>query len=217
MSILCKSPDGWIISHEKFFQNIKVPADSGVELDGASSTSDTSKQYKHVKLDTQLFEIVNPFIVPKKSVPVKSDVPPPQSEVSGRVEKVFKSLLELGQEQNIFPTTSASWIKTKEENNRVARLRANTFYDQIKDFDFIKNEVRFFGINSESYGTVSKVRNHLFLFPENTRFYCSDVDEIEIKLKDENPFDLIILDPPWRNKYVRRRKRKQAEAGCVLI
>lgn len=46
-----------------------------------------------------------------------------------------------------------------------------------------------------------------FLFPKHCRFYCKDVSEIDNHLQDQS-FDLVVLDPPWWNKYVRRKKAK---------
>ena len=210
MSILCESEDGWIISHSKFFENIKFR----VDVEPQNTEDSTSlKNYNSFKLDPQLFEIVNPFIVTKKRNPKNESFEQTLdlTTTSSKVEKQFKDLLNLGLKQNVF-LTSTSWIKTKDENNRTARQRANAFYNQIQNLDFITNEIVFFGRNTQSTAIISEVSDHSFIFPQNTIFYCQNVTEIENKLKNE-AYDLIIMDPPWRNKYIRRRKRKQAEAG----
>ncbi|XP_063830740.1 N(6)-adenine-specific methyltransferase METTL4 [Ostrinia nubilalis] len=50
-----------------------------------------------------------------------------------------------------------------------------------------------------------KVRNEYFLIPQNCRFFCGCIKEQCPKL-DGNKFDILVADPPWWNKYIRRLK-----------
>lgn len=60
-----------------------------------------------------------------------------------------------------------------------------------------------------------EINNCNFLFPENCKFYSKDVAEIERYLIDIK-YDLILLDPPWWNKYI-RRKRAKTQHGYVMM
>lgn len=65
-------------------------------------------------------------------------------------------------------------------------------------------------------GPVMKtIGNSQFLFPENCNFYAKDVTEMSQHLQDQK-YDLILLDPPWWNKYI-RRKRKHTEQGYNMM
>ncbi|XP_050352898.1 DNA N6-methyl methyltransferase [Nymphalis io] len=50
-----------------------------------------------------------------------------------------------------------------------------------------------------------KVKDDYFLIPPNSRFFCGCVKEQCQKLKS-NKYDIVIADPPWWNKYIRRLK-----------
>lgn len=57
--------------------------------------------------------------------------------------------------------------------------------------------------------------NTQFLFPRKCIFYCKDVLEMEHHLKGEL-YDLILLDPPWWNKYVRRKRAKTSHGYKMM-
>lgn len=49
-----------------------------------------------------------------------------------------------------------------------------------------------------------------YVFPPKCQFYCDDIANLK-KLGVEK-YDLILLDPPWTNKYIKRKKKmKQNE------
>ncbi|XP_030760889.1 methyltransferase-like protein 4 [Sitophilus oryzae] len=68
-----------------------------------------------------------------------------------------------------------------------------------------------------NYGpaTVQTLDSSKFLFPENCKFYSKDISNIETHLKDTK-FDVILLDPPWWNKYIRRKRKKSSEAYNMM-
>lgn len=72
---------------------------------------------------------------------------------------------------------------------------------------------KFSGGNSSLELVVSKVDNTEILIPPNCRFYNDDIHCIhEIKQLDET-YDLIVMDPPWWNKFVRRTKQFSPNNG----
>lgn len=50
-----------------------------------------------------------------------------------------------------------------------------------------------------------------YVFPPKCHFYCDDVVNMK-KLGDEK-FDIILLDPPWTNKYIKRKKKIKQNEG----
>lgn len=54
---------------------------------------------------------------------------------------------------------------------------------------------------------ITNITGNKYLFPSNCRFYSKDVYDIKQYLPVER-FNFIVLDPPWWNKFVRRKKRK---------
>lgn len=57
-----------------------------------------------------------------------------------------------------------------------------------------------------------------FIIPQATCFYNYNVDQLTALLPQLHPsYDLIILDPPWRNKYIRRLKRTKQSLGYSML
>lgn len=78
-----------------------------------------------------------------------------------------------------------------------------------------------FGANNSQQSITAQINGETFLFPKNCKFFCKDVSVIQKHLivnqtqsinKSEMQcmikYDLILLDPPWWNKYIRRKNAK---------
>ncbi|EDW25144.1 GL23007 [Drosophila persimilis] len=60
--------------------------------------------------------------------------------------------------------------------------------------------------------------NTIYLIPDRARFYNHNVDHLPALLPQLLPsYDLIVVDPPWRNKYIRRLKRFKQELGYSML
>ncbi|XP_017039682.1 N(6)-adenine-specific methyltransferase METTL4 [Drosophila ficusphila] len=58
----------------------------------------------------------------------------------------------------------------------------------------------------------------VYLIPDRCRFFNHNVDNLPALLHQLLPaYDLIVLDPPWRNKYIRRLKRAKQELGYSML
>eukprot|EP00099_Drosophila_melanogaster_P022945 NP_650573.1 uncharacterized protein Dmel_CG14906 [Drosophila melanogaster] len=58
----------------------------------------------------------------------------------------------------------------------------------------------------------------VYLIPNQSRFFNHNVDNLPALLHQLLPaYDLIVLDPPWRNKYIRRLKRAKPELGYSML
>lgn len=101
-------------------------------------------------------------------------------------------------EKEIFKAT-----KTPDcSKNSSAAAVARRVYDETAQISFTNVQ----GI-SGSGQSLQSVLGKEYLFPANCNFYCKDVKDIGQHLFDKK-YNFIILDPPWWNKFVRRKKRK---------
>ncbi|KAH8382144.1 hypothetical protein KR009_002066, partial [Drosophila setifemur] len=58
----------------------------------------------------------------------------------------------------------------------------------------------------------------VYLIPDRARFYNHNVEQLPSLLPQLLPaYDLIVLDPPWRNKYIRRLKKAKRELGYAML
>uniref|UniRef100_A0A6P4EXG7 Uncharacterized protein LOC108043548 n=1 Tax=Drosophila rhopaloa TaxID=1041015 RepID=A0A6P4EXG7_DRORH len=58
----------------------------------------------------------------------------------------------------------------------------------------------------------------VYLIPNRCKFFNHNVDNLTALLHQLLPaYDLIVLDPPWRNKYIRRLKRAKQELGYSML
>ncbi|KAH8369005.1 hypothetical protein KR200_007036 [Drosophila serrata] len=58
----------------------------------------------------------------------------------------------------------------------------------------------------------------IYLIPDRARFFNHNVELLPALLPQLLPdYDLIVLDPPWRNKYIRRLKRAKQELGYAML
>jgi hypothetical protein len=124
------------------------------------------------------------------------------------VKKHAAVLIEEGRKLEHFGYMPSS--NDQESNNRSARDKAQNFYlcSPVSPF------LRLHGENNLSQGLVTQVDGESYLVPADCKFFSYDVNEIQHKLDLLScPFDLVLLDPPWWNKYIRRKKAKCVGAG----
>ncbi|KPU79662.1 uncharacterized protein Dana_GF27048 [Drosophila ananassae] len=58
----------------------------------------------------------------------------------------------------------------------------------------------------------------VYLIPDRACFYNHNVDQLPTLLPQLLPaYDLIVMDPPWRNKYIRRLKKAKKELGYGMM
>lgn len=94
------------------------------------------------------------------------------------------------------------------DNNEAARLASQTFYQDT----FSGEEEYFYGCNDMDVAIISEAKDKKYVFPNKCSFYCYDVRDVARKLELNNQYDFILLDPPWWNKSIRRKKTRYLEA-----
>lgn len=89
----------------------------------------------------------------------------------------------------------------------------NKFYACSSDFGF------FHGENNLKEGKIVKIGTDSFVIPPSCKFFNKKVEDIETFLppNDDNKFDFIVIDPPWKNRYIKRVKKTQAKQGYFMM
>lgn len=93
------------------------------------------------------------------------------------------------------------------QNNIEARDFSSLFFNDVCNVDLGKCS----GGNTSYLPVFVSIHGQDYLIPNNSRFFCCDIQSLQ--LPDSSKFDFALLDPPWWNKYVRRRKTKQKTGG----
>ena len=115
--------------------------------------------------------------------------------IKAKCKKVLEDLHALG----LFsgePTTE-DWI----ENNKSSREKAKGLLSQALSNYPMRDLI---GINDSD--EVTKL-NDRYILPPNCGYYSCDIKDIESNL-DQRKFKMILMDPPWENKHVKRHKNK---------
>ncbi|KAH8414024.1 hypothetical protein KR222_002603 [Zaprionus bogoriensis] len=74
------------------------------------------------------------------------------------------------------------------------------------------------GNSSGTFQRFQTAKSANFIIPQATRFFNYNVQQLTALLPQLLPsYDLIVLDPPWRNKYIRRIKRAKQELGYAML
>lgn len=70
----------------------------------------------------------------------------------------------------------------------------------------------FKGVNEFVYPITFESDGISHVIPANCKFINTDIQMIK-EFEQTNGYDLIVMDPPWWNKYVRRSKKFNSENG----
>lgn len=76
---------------------------------------------------------------------------------------------------------------------------------------------KFHGQNPSTSPVVTTFVGRQFLIPPKSVFYNDDIRNLSNILPNGEKFDLIVLDPPWRNKYIRRLKAIRTELSYQML
>ncbi|KAJ1523939.1 hypothetical protein ONE63_010488 [Megalurothrips usitatus] len=214
MSVLLQTSDGLVVCHEKYLE---------------SCYEAVHKEDHLIKLvpHKHLFLVKTPYMKDEEAHKKVKEVQNPSSLQTRKrkfaasdkltdlkvcdVKDVYQRLLTDAQHHGHFSfTPSATDII---HNNKDARLMSENLYKQSSDW--IPSP--FTGENNTSDTLVKKIGPESFVFPPNCKFFCRDVRDIKNHLDALGKFDLILLDPPWWNKYIRRKKSKCLQEGYKMM
>lgn len=99
----------------------------------------------------------------------------------------------------------------RQNNNEIAVNAFKRIFERLDNPEVIK----FHGRNSNSF-PISITHNGVkYFIPPLCTFYNCPVIELQYKLLNQgvHSFDVILLDPPWWNKHIRRKNARDSSKG----
>ncbi|KAL4236193.1 Methyltransferase-like protein 4 [Mactra antiquata] len=144
-------------------------------------------------------------------------------EVKGYVNKAYVELIEIGKQNHYFIDQNFHELT---DNNMAARQAAllNVVEPDFitlcerqpggvekirveKDIEISSQRIVNNIIENDSQqSVVLKYINHQYIVPHCSSFLMTDIHNLKIFSKDLGRYDLIVMDPPWENKSVKRKK-----------
>ncbi|EZA61219.1 hypothetical protein DMN91_005402 [Ooceraea biroi] len=211
MSLLFTSEGGWIVSHLRYVNEMYEQVSNGngfCALAFNEMLFDINSQYLRQNQIAQTDTEDTVVLHGKRKRKRSRLLPQEDLEEVSRVEKAFASMMSAAKAKRIF--SEADVIS---DNNKAARLASQKFY---QDTYCIRDE-NLYGSNDTNDAIISEAHDKKYVFPRKCTFYCYDVRDMEKKMDLNNQYDFILLDPPWWNKSIRRKKMKCAEASYKMM
>ncbi|XP_024939491.1 methyltransferase-like protein 4 isoform X2 [Cephus cinctus] len=209
MCLKYAAADGWIISHLDHLDNSYKYVREGDKI-------------LSLKFNELLFDINSQYL--RGNQVVNDDE---ESASSGKTRKRKRSKHFSGEDMEqmnpikeglarILSSAKAEGLFPDEivyDNNEAARMISQKFYSDT----VTHNIENLHGCNKMNMAIISETQSEKYVFPEQCYFYCNDIKNIAEKMELNNQFDLILLDPPWWNKSIRRKKRKYSESSYKMM
>ncbi|XP_076281982.1 methyltransferase like 4 [Lasioglossum baleicum] len=211
MSVIFNTEEGWIISHLQYlndiYKNVK-DCNTQCKLIFNKTLFEINSQYLRQNQITK-FNRQEENLLQNKSRKRKRSKLLPEDGLKeiDYVKQAFNQVITSAKVEGLF---ALDVIPT---NNEAARLGSQKFYQDT----FSMEEEYFYGCNDTDEAIISGAKEKRFAFPRNCKFYCYDVRDIDKKLELNNQYDFILLDPPWWNKSIRRKKTKYLEASYKMM
>ncbi|KAJ8883411.1 hypothetical protein PR048_015254 [Dryococelus australis] len=206
MSVVFVTEQGWVLSHSCFVNCVYkgVQNQHRFVLNGIFFRLRTPFLKNGQSTNNVFSESINPDGIPRKKR--KSSVAVGEELYVGEIAHVrhnAEEIIHAAQKRGYL--YYAATEQDLHSNNLEARQAADTFYH--KESKHLAGN--FHGGNGSNVAVVSIVQGEKYLIPPRCRFFCYDVREMQkhIHLLDDS-YDFILLDPPWWNKYIRRKKSK---------
>ncbi|XP_063626315.1 N(6)-adenine-specific methyltransferase METTL4 [Cydia splendana] len=187
----------------QYQNNCNILVDHSGYINNVYSKVSSSDERKAFKIDQCLFNI----IIDKelKEVPNKKRKLQNQelNEECSRVKNMYEQFLK-----ELPPKLKRS--QAKSSSSEVRDLALKLFEATVFEHSGING-----GNNSDS-AILCSVKDEQFLIPANCRFYCGCVKEQCVKLNGSK-FDIVVADPPWWNKYIRRLKHANDKLSYSMM
>ncbi|XP_046750805.1 N(6)-adenine-specific methyltransferase METTL4 [Diprion similis] len=236
MSLTFATDDGWIVSHLNYINNIYTNIADGSapcslefnseffdintkylrqnqiqNVDSCSSSSSSSSSScfssaRNVENDGKTSS-TRDIKIRKRKRHLTKELSRADCEQMKYIQRSLAKLLSNAKECGHF----ADGVKA--DNNKAARLVSQRFYTE----SFHQQVENLYGCNKSERAIISDTGNERYVFPERCSFYCYDIRQIGNKMEMTNQFDFILLDPPWWNKSIRRKKNKCTEASYAMM
>ncbi|XP_041984569.1 uncharacterized protein LOC121737089 isoform X2 [Aricia agestis] len=178
MTLLFNTSSAFLISHSEYISQIF----KSVKVENESH---------HYLLSPKIFAIKNKMHEINNKRPRKCDEVLKETGIIRELYQTFLTKIPEGMRENIFQDD----YETAEVREHSKRLF------ELTQFDY--NGLK--GGNNSDDALKCLIKDEYFLIPPKSRFLCGCVKE-QSKGLAGNKYDIVIADPPWWNKYIRRLK-----------
>lgn len=148
----------------------------------------------------QLKEILFQNFKRKQKMKIKtSEISQEIAEVNEKIQKFLATC----KSKNFFPPTEESDIDNLKKTNIELM---NKFYEASSDSGI------FHGENNFDDGRLMTMNDNCFLIPPRCKFFNKKIEDIEtfLPLNETNKFNFIVVDPPWKNRFIKRAKKNSS-------
>lgn len=205
MSVIYDTNQFAFVCHKKYIDEIFNNVYDSVE----------SKK-KSYKIKKELFRIIKPYRT-------KEDVKKKRGGGTSVIHEEYKRFIfEVNRVKELFcrfRTEYLSDVTVKESDEEEPSASTNLEAIQTSNEVYNKSDSNIltntFGGNKDENAIVVNINDANYLIPSNCNFYCYNVTEMD-KLLNGNMYDVILLDPPWWNKFIRRKRFKTGHGYKML-
>ncbi len=192
MAVIETFENGWLISHQSYLEETYKPLNK--------------------KTVPEMFSVKSPFMMDLQAARIAENRPSKsrkrkrskievveQDEQVNELHKAMASVLSDLKSKGLFlPPPEPEVIK---ENNKAARGKIKQMMSEDAS-DLMQGRC---GSNQSQDPKIAKVNGKTFLLPSKSEYYVRDVQCMSNLLIDRT-FQLIIIDPPWENRFIKRSK-----------
>ena len=153
------------------------------------------------KLAQNLEEKVEPLPKKNRKRKLGKSVQSPDSDF---VRRKFEHITELFRTYFDAPPNAAV---LRENNSKLRELSSQLL-------NLTNHQINTSGSNDSAKCQLIKVEQSEFVIPPKSRYVVDNLKDFESKIFDKK-FDLILMDPPWENKHVKRVNRRDTNSGTL--
>lgn len=85
------------------------------------------------------------------------------------------------------------------------------FWEELQEFP------QFHGSNQTNEFQTTQFSQKDFIIPPQTKFFNHKVEDLQKLLPELETYDVIIMDMPWHNKYIKRLKKVKSSLGYQML
>uniref|UniRef100_A0A182Q5F2 Methyltransferase-like protein 4 n=1 Tax=Anopheles farauti TaxID=69004 RepID=A0A182Q5F2_9DIPT len=196
-------------SYEEISENTYL-LNHSIGVENLYRDSFTNYKVKNARLNSILFEIHVPYDSKDENYGNQTSNKRKRLKTLKPFDETTQKILE---NHSLVNTQLRRNLNKNAANNK----KALEFVDNFNACSNYDSERCFRGQNSSVHSVITEMDGESFIIPPSVTFINSSVDRFSEYIAQHNKFDLIVLDPPWWNKYIRRIKAVNAKSGYKML